>query len=154
MNYFNLPDEILLLISEFSYNEKKQFKKVLKQIKLNSGIKILNKNYNNSIEIYNHRCCTLGRRKVYHSFYNNNHSIFKLILQKNFNKIELKELFAKIKSCNCCSRHKRNCPKTIEDFWDEDPIFMDYVECPKKCKCRYYKRKLCEAYETYNSNIN
>lgn len=149
MAYYKLPDEILLNISKFSNNEKDTFNKVLTDLKVSLEIKNLNKKYELSKECFNIRCRIHGRSRVYHSYFNNNHAVFKLILRRTYSKTELKQVFKNLKGCNCCERHKTNCPEKISSEWDEDPIYIDYLQCPKNCKCRYYKRRLCEVYNNY-----
>lgn len=55
---------------------------------------------------------------------------------------QLRKLFEDMKYCNCCKVHKYNCPKHLDDIWDEQSIYRprygENLTCT--CPCRHYKR--------------
>ena len=80
-------------------------------------------------------------------YYRNNssadiHEMMEYYVKKNKNMRLYKDIFNKLKCCNCCSRHKHNVPQNMYDVWDSQdlsPIRVNTCMCP----CRHIRRILC-----------
>ena len=144
-SFFDLPTPLLDLIYEFSGNQKQLKTKAENELLFNISMNVLND--------YKRQC--MNRRHHPGSRFFGYRHLLGIIVHNNFDNLGKKQHFDNLNSCNCCPRHQKNTPKTINDTWDENPLMcIEPIEnmrnCECKCKCRHYKRIIAGTYKPDN----
>lgn len=142
LSFFDLPTPLLDLIYEFSGNQKQLKTKAENELLFNISMNVLND--------YKRQC--MNRRHHPGSRFFGFRHLLGIIVHNNFDNLEKKQHFDNLNNCNCCPRHQKNTPKTINDTWDENPLmYIEPIEnmrnCECKCKCRHYKRIIAGTYK-------
>jgi len=67
-----------------------------------------------------------------------------VILEKNFNKDDIKRLIEYYSNCNCCENHNVDKPNKLEPLVEHRFNFRPPKPC--KCHCRHLNRHLCRVF--------
>ena len=140
-----LPSELIDKIFEY-YNPWKEIytEKIINKMNVKNLLEKLDSDYK---DIFKYTMFTFGRtgNKV-----NIIREEVRNSIHRNYNKNKKIKMFEILTHCKCCERHQKNCPNSVYDKWDENPILTAqqtqmsyYKRC--SCKCRFYKRLICQT---------